>query len=127
MRRAIALLALAGILAVPALAETETPKNSLFFSLKVSYTAMSWSDYAMTTVALSGYDVEEANPIARFYVQKPAIAVSWLLISDISLHLFGDWLYKKNKTAAFIVVGVLTLARAYVMYQNIRTVQRCGR
>ena len=127
MKRILAVLFLIGILAVPIRAETETPKSSFFFSLKTTYTAMSWADYAMTTVALSGYDLEEANPIARFYVQKPAIAISWLLISDISIHLFGDWLYKKNKTAAFIVVGVLTLTRAYVMYRNIRTIQKVCR
>ena len=127
MKRTLALLILVGILAFPARAEIETPKSTFFFSLKTTYTAMSWSDYTMTTIALDRYNLEEANPIARFYVRQPALAVTCLLISDLSIHLAGDWLYKKNKTAAFIVVGVLTLARAYVLYRNIRTVQRCGR
>lgn len=126
MRRVLAVLILLGILAISARAEIETPKSSFFFSLKTTYTAISWADFMGTTIALDRFNLEEANPIARFYVRKPAIAVTYLLISDISIHLFGDWLYKKNKTAAFIVVGILTLARAYVLYQNIRTIQRCG-
>lgn len=127
----LGLVLLAGALAVPLPgSDRELPdphKDSLFFSLKVNYSAMSWADFSLTTVALNRYNVTEANPIARWYVEKPGLAVSFLLIHDISVHVFGDWLYKKNKTIAYIVLGVLTLARAYVMYQNIRTIQRVCR
>lgn len=117
------------VLAAPLRAELEAPKSSVMFSLKTSYTAISWGDFAMTTTALARYRdrISEANPIARAYIEKPGLAVACMLLSDIAVHLYGDWLYKKNKTAAYVVLGALVLVRAYVMYQNARTSQRFAR
>lgn len=132
-KRTLAALLLAGILAVPLPGdERKLPDphtDSLFFSLKVNYSAMTLADFSMTTVALNRYRMYmgEANPIARAYVEKPEIAVPFLLIHDISVHVFGDWLYKKNKTLAYVFIGVLTLVRVYVMYENVRTIQRVCR
>lgn len=128
---AAAVLALSGILAAQApatkSARPDPGKDSLFFSLKVNYSAMSWADFGMTTVGLNRLNLAEANPIARGYVEKPGAAVAILLLSDLSVHIYGDWLYKKNKTAAYIFMGALTLVRAYVLYENVRAIQRCAR
>lgn len=116
MKKLTFLLAL--LLVTPALAQ-EPP--ALFKALQIENTAMVWCDFTLTTFALSTGKYTEVNPIARFYVDKPAIAIPTIIAMDLVVHLGLRHLYKDNKTLAWGLLILFTAVRGYIFYLNLRT------
>lgn len=124
MKRTLALLLVAAILAVPVLAQTPAKEIKVpwtFRALQVNYTAMSWADYCMTTWALRIGGYGEANPVAKLYVEKPGLAIPILAVTDLVVHWGTDSLYRDGqKKTAWALLIIFNVARGYILYHNIK-------
>jgi hypothetical protein len=126
MKRSLVLLLVVALVAIPALAQDTHAKPKIevpwtFRAMQVNFTAMSWGDYLMTSWALRSGGYGEANPLAKWYVEKPQLAVPILAGVDLLVNWQTDALYRDgHKTVAWILVIGLNAARAYILIHNLR-------
>lgn len=121
MKKALAVLLILMALGGPMVAQTAKADPPLVFrALQMQYTAISWCDFAMTSWALKSGLYAEGNPIAKFYVDKPGLAIPILAVSDLVVHWGLDSIYKDNKTVAWVLLIAFNVARGYVLYHNLK-------
>jgi len=98
--------------------------REFYLTLKTTNISMAWVDYGTTVVALNFSDgaIEEANPIARWYVNKPQWAIPITAISSIGVNLLTDWIWQRGaKEVAMVLQAVLFVVRGVVFYLNVRS------
>lgn len=121
MKRALAVLLVVLALCGPMAAQSAKATPPVAFrALQMQYTAISWCDFAMTSWALKSGLYAEGNPLAKFYVNKPGLAIPILALSDLAVHWGLDSIYKDNKTVAWVMLIVFNVARGYVLYHNLK-------
>jgi len=128
MKRAAALVLVVLIVALPAMSQSAPPAEQrkievpwTFRAMQVNFTAMSWGDYLMTSWALRSGGYAEANPLAKWYVDKPQLAIPILAGIDLLVNWQTDALYRDgHKTAAWILVIGLNVVRGYILYHNLK-------
>lgn len=129
MKRLCVLVLIVALVALPALSQTAEAKKVevpwSFRAMQVNFTAMSWGDYLMTSWALRSGGYGEANPLAKWYVEKPGLAIPILAGIDLFVNWQTDALYRDGKkTAAWIMVIAINVARGYILYHNLRQAAR---
>jgi hypothetical protein len=89
----------------------------------VNYIAMTWTDFTLTYTLFDegGY---EKNPLSQWYAEKPALAVAFLTLDNILVSWGCRKLYKANKTVGILALIVINAVKAYVLYSNIKELQK---
>ena len=98
--------------------------REFYLTLKTTNISMAWVDYGTTVVALNFSDgsIEEANPIAKWYVNKPQWAIPITAISSIGFNLITDWIWKQGGKGIAIIVQIgLVVIKGVVFYLNVRS------
>ena len=95
----------------------------IYDSLMTSYIAMNWVDLTLTYAILEngGY---EMNPLAKRYVEEPALAVSGIILDNIAVNWGCKQIYKANKAAGIITLIAINLIKGYVIYHNLKVLAR---
>ena len=89
---------------------------------KGTYFTLHSMDMGLTYAGIhQGYT--EGNPIAKWYVERPGLdfAVGTGLMIATG-HLL-DLARKKNKTLGWVLWGVLTVAKAYIVWHNMKILE----
>lgn len=122
MKKTLCIVLMVALLALPAVAQKPRAEVPWAFrALQVNFTAMSWGDYLMTSWALRTGGYGEANPLAKWYVEKPQLAIPILAGIDLFVNWQTDALYRDgHKTAAWLLVIGLNVARGYILYHNLK-------
>jgi hypothetical protein len=105
---------------IPLAAKDTTTPPPLFKGLQIQFTAVSWTDFAITSWAMRTGHFTETNPIARLYIREPVLSIAIFATADIVVHWGLTSLWQKNRTMAWILLIVMDSARLYVMYHNLR-------
>jgi len=89
-----------------------------FDNLKTSYFTLCVIDYGQTNIFLQKGTARELNLFARQFMDKPMLSapiiMGLMVIEDWSLNL----LKRHNKTVAYIVLGILIIAKTYFVCNN---------
>ena len=115
--KAIGPLVIIFIVLVPPLYAEEN--NVIYNTLMTNYIAMSWTDLAITYYGLDK-GREELNPIARFYIDKPGLAIAFIALDNLIVSYASHEMYKRNKVAAIGLMVLVTIAKGYILYLNIQ-------
>ncbi len=91
-----------------------------FSMLRYQFSMEAWADFTITTVMVYSGHARELNPVMRLYVDHPAVSVALFTVGDFTIQWGLSKLWKANKSWAWVVLGVLTAARAYVLINNLR-------
>ena len=97
-------------------------EDFVFKSLQVSQLGLSFADLVITNVGLK-YGAVEGNPLAKWYIEKPILAVSINLSANLLLTWCTSELYKKDKSFGIVMVVVINVIRVYVVYHNLRVLK----
>ena len=98
--------------------------REFYLTLKTTNISMAWVDYGTTVVALNLSDgaLEEINPIAKWYVNKPQFAIPITALSSIGFNLITDWIWKQGGKGIAIIVQIgLVVIKGVVFYLNVRS------
>jgi len=95
-------------------------KHTIFLLTLFAVVTSTYVDYSMSYNAISTGRYSERNPLTRSFVMRPAIAIPIITLTGGGLAMGLDGLYKHNKTVAWIVVGLLFVAKGYIIWHNIR-------
>lgn len=101
---------------------TDTGDN-LFKALCKAHTVGTYADWALTTTDLH-LGCSELNPIARFYVQNPKVSFLVCAVANIVFVKLIKICYDENKVIAWLIAGVWTAAKAWVIYNNFRILRK---
>ena len=114
---------------VSSIQAVQANKFSMTFkkTLQVSYCAMNWIDLGMTYRALKNDSIGESNSFARYLLDRPALAVVFTAASQAAWWFFVDGLYKRNKTLAWIFMGVSVAFRGYILIHNLSVLREARR
>lgn len=107
----IALLFIAGVL------HAET--HWTFRALQFNYFAYNYTDAVVSYVAITQGKAIEANPIARCYIKHPVVFIPIVTISNVVTYDLSNYLYKKSKVVAYIVMIGLNVIKGYIVYRAI--------
>jgi hypothetical protein len=122
MRKLLIFLILLGLFGLMVRGETNGDLD-LFKGLQINYQVMSWVDYGFTVVALDRYEVREANPIARFYINSPEIAIPLKLGLNLAVYWTASSLYKSGKKFwAYSLIIFATIVQGFVLYNNTKDI-----
>ena len=93
--------------------------DAIYNTLMTNYIAMCWTDLA---VAYYGLDKgrREMNPIARFYIEKPGLAIAFIALDNLVVSYASHELYKRNKIVAIGLIALVTIAKGYILYRNLQ-------
>ena len=103
--------------------DTEEGNNTIYKTLMTNYIAMSWADFAITYYNLD-CKREELNPIARLYIDKPALSVAFIALDNLIIGYITRKIYNKNKLAGIALIGLVTIAKGYILYKNVELLRR---
>ena len=104
------------MLIYPAPAQGE---DAIYKTLMTNYIAMSWADLTVTYYGLDR-GCKEMNPIARLYVDKPALAIAFIALDNLIIGYASHELYKRNKIVAIGLMALVTIAKGYILYRNLQ-------
>ena len=104
MKKIGLLIILLAILVPPLHAEEN---NVIYNTLMTNYIAMCWADLAVSYYGLDK-GCKEMNPIARFYIDKPGLAIAFIAIDN------------RNKVVAIGLIVLVTIAKGYILYRNLQ-------
>jgi len=125
MKKAAALILLLAICYYSAFADIK--KNNppaLFTAIQTSGSIMTYTDFMMTSWALSTGRYKETNPIARFYGKNNGVSLAVTFGVDLGIIFAQREIYKANKTAGWIFLIATTAARAYVVIRNLKMIEK---
>ena len=94
-----------------------------FRILQYQCLALGWADLAITSMALSTGNFQEKNPIARTYINQPAVAITVHIAGEGTIFWGTTRLWQVNKPLAWGLLILFTGARAYVLAKNIKTIK----
>ena len=80
-------------------------------------------DFSMTDHALSTGRYREANPIARFYVTKPALSVPIISFGNYATSSALINLHEKSRTWAWAAAGALVVGKIFVLSHNAKVLR----
>jgi len=89
-------------------------------SLQISQFSLSLADIATTVVRVD----MEANPLVRWYIDKPPLTVAVNVSANIVITWGTSWLYKYNKTLGTVAIVAVVLFRVCIAYHNFREIGR---
>ena len=93
--------------------------NVIYNTLMTNYIAMTWADFSITYYNLE-QGREELNPIARLYIDKPGLAITFLVLDNLVVSYASHELYKRNKIVAISLIALVTIAKGYILYRNLQ-------
>ena len=96
----------------------------LFLSVIFVIMASTYIDYGITYSALQTGRYAEGNPITKWFVNRPYIAIPIITFTNAGFGLVSEGLYKDSKTMAWIVAGLLIILKGYVLWHNIHLLRR---
>ena len=94
-------------------------EDAIYNTLMTNYIAMSWADFAVTYYGMSK-GCTETNPIARLYIDKPALAITFIALDNLIIGYASRELYKRNKAVAIGLMALVTIAKGYILYRNLQ-------
>ena len=94
-------------------------EDAIYNTLMTNYIAMSWADLAVTYYGMSK-GCTETNPIARLYIDKPALAITFIALDNLIIGYASRELYKRNKAVAIGLMALVTIAKGYILYRNLQ-------
>jgi len=98
--------------------------KTLFEANLILMIGLNAADYFSTREALKYPGLEESNPIMKPFVKSPA-AFAAVKIGTTALSYIGfKALFKRNKTAAWILTTATNALLSYVVANNMRLIQR---
>ena len=115
--KTIGLLAILLAILVPPLHAEES--NAIYNTLMTNYIAMCWTDLAVSYYGLDR-GLEELNPIARFYIDKPGLAIAFIALDNLIVSYASHEMYKRNKVVAIGLIVLVTIAKGYILYRNLQ-------
>lgn len=104
-----------------ALTSSITASDSLFKTFQLSYVAGNYLDWGLTRYSLS-IGFTEVGPIARLYMEEPALSFAIYTGVNILTYKLTSILYKQNKTLGWITIIALNCVKAFVLYHNMREI-----
>ena len=113
-----------GVLVLVAICPLLYADNDVIYdSLMTGYIAMNWADLTLTYAILEngGYEI---NPLARWYLDEPLLAVTMLTLDNIVVNWGCKQIYKANRTAGIITLIAVNLIKGYVIYHNLKVLAR---
>jgi hypothetical protein len=99
-------------------------KNTAFMLIVFSVLSLTVVDYGLTSNALATGRYGEANGLVRWYVEKPALAIPIISITNYGGAYALTGLFKDNKTLAWILAGGLFILKGYIVYHNIKVLSK---
>ena len=120
MKKALVFLAFLPLLCIPLHADEN---NVIFDTLMTNYIAMTWTDFTLTYTLFDegGY---EKNPLSKWYIEKPGLAIAVLTIDNVIVNWGCRKLYKANKTVGILTLVAVNIVKGYVLYLNIRELRK---
>jgi len=112
------------LLMVPAMADQKKKPDDAFKVVLFTLGAGTMVDYAITTYALNTGKFKEGNKLASWYVEKPTLAIPIILGATYLQSKVLESLRRDNKTIAYIIAGMLFIIRGYIIYHNLRLINR---
>ena len=116
MKKMGLLVILLAILIPPLHAEEN---NAIYNTLMTNYIAMTWADLAVSYYGLDR-GLEELNPIARFYIDKPGLAIAFIALDNLIVGYASHGLYRRNKIVAISLIALVTIVKGYILYRNLQ-------
>ena len=98
-------------------------KKTVFLTIVFTLVASTYIDYSMSYNAIQTGHYAESNPFTKSIVSRPALALPIITITGGGLCYGLEHLYKDNKTAAWVIVGMLTIVKGYVIWHNVKVLR----
>ena len=94
-----------------------------FGAFQLSCVALDYVDISVSLYGIEqGYD--EVSSVSRLYTRSEALTLTIHTVLNIGTVMATNFIYKRDKRLAWVVVVGLNLIRAYVIYRNIRILTR---
>ena len=93
--------------------------EDLFAGFQLSYVALDYVDVSLTLYGIE-LGLTEMNPLAKWYIKNPPLTFAVHVVLDLAIIKGTDYLFRKNKKLAWVVIIGLNLVKAYIVYRNLR-------
>ncbi len=90
-----------------------------FKTLQYSFITLDCLDLYTTYKKINTGRFRESNPIARWYLEKPIITTCVSIGANLGIYYGMKHVYKKNKTLAYIALGIFVFTKSYAVIHNI--------
>ncbi len=94
-----------------------------FKALQFTYIGLDGADLYTTWKGLQMPNLRESNRLANWYFKMPVLAAAITVSMNLLIYTLGKALYKKNKTLAYITVGLLVAFKASAVIHNYRLIR----
>ena len=94
-----------------------------FKALQFTYIGLDGADLYTTWKGLQMPNLRESNRLANWYFKQPVLTAAITVGMNLLIYTLGKALYKKNKTLAYITVGLLVAFKASAVIHNYRLIR----
>lgn len=101
--------------------------KALFTASLISLTALNVADYLSTCKALKYPQLREGNPLMKSITRNALVFAGIKLGISVCDYLILKKIYKKNKTLGWVLTTAANAALSYVVYNNMKMIQRAQR
>ena len=91
-------------------------------ALKATYFTMHAVDLGLTYSGLHS-GLSEWNPAVKLYIERPGAGYAVGLGLTIAISHGADYVWRRNKALGWVVLGVLTVFKAWVVWHNWREIR----
>jgi hypothetical protein len=109
---------------LPALRPGRDVGKSLFDLNLVAVLGLNLADYLTTREALKYPGLEESNPLMKPFVKSPALFAAVKLGTTALTYWSMKSIFKKNRTAAWVLTTASNILIGYVVANNLQHIQR---
>jgi hypothetical protein len=120
----IAQAAIPGLRPLPGFKPSGDPGKALFDLNLLALVSLNIADYVTTRQALKYPGLYEANPLMRPFAKSPAAFTAVKAGTTVLTYLGMKALFKKNRTAAWVVTTATNVFLSYVVSSNLQKIHQ---